>query len=82
VLRNIIEVNAEKSFFQLLFMKYNEDQRIEIEVEEVEELDFGEVKKRLKLGETVAIKPKRKQKLNTNMIAKKDAAAPWYFTHV
>jgi len=82
VLRNTFEVNPEKSFFQLLFMKYGEDQRIEIDVEEVEELDFREVEKRLKQGETVAIKPKPKQKLNKNLIVGKGAASPWYFTHV
>ena len=77
VLRNVIVVNEEKPLFQLFFLKDDEDQSVE--VEEVEEIDFKEVKKRLKQGESVFIRRKRKQKLNTSLVAKEDAAEPWYF---
>jgi len=81
VLRNFFEVNEEKPRFQLFFLKDDEDESVE--VEEVEEIDFGEVKKRLKQGESVFITSKRKQKLNMSLIAKEDATEPcWYFTHM
>lgn len=49
MLRNVITVNEEKSLFQLFSLKDDEDQSIE--VEEGEEIDFGEVERRLKEGE-------------------------------
>ena len=80
VLRNVIEGNKEKPLFQLFFLKDDEDQRVE--VEEVKKIDFREVKKHLRQGESVFITRKRKQKLNKSLIAKEDAAEPWYFTHI
>jgi len=79
VLRRAIEVNEEKPLFQLFFLKNDEDQSTE--VKEVEEIDFIEVKERLKQGESVFITHKRKQKFNTNLVAGEDAAEFWYFTH-
>ena len=73
----VIEVNEEKSLFQLLFLKEDKAQRIE-----VEEIDFREVEKHLERGESVVIKPRRKQKLNPDLVAKGGAREPWYFTHV
>ncbi len=80
VLRNVIKVNEEKPLFQLFFLKDDEDQSVE--VEEVEEIDFREVKKRLKQGESVFITRKRKQKFNTTLVAKEGATDTWYFTHI
>jgi len=80
VLRNIIEVDEEKPLFQLFFLKDDENQSIE--VKEVEEINFREVERRLKQGESVFITCKRKQKLNTSLVAREDAAEPWYFTHI
>ena len=80
VLRNVIEVNEEKPLFQLFFLKDDEDQRVE--VEEVEEIDFRGVKKRLEQGESVFITRKRKQKLNTGLVAREDASELWYFSHI
>ncbi len=80
VLRNVIKVNEEKPLFQLFFLKDDEDQSVEIE--EVEEIDFREVKNRLKQGESVFITRKRKQKFNTTLVAKEGATDTWYFTHI
>ena len=80
VLRNVIKVDEEKPLFQLFYLKEDEDQNVE--VIEVEEIDFREVKKRLKQGESVFITRKRKQKLNTSLVAREDAAEPWYFSRI
>ena len=77
VSRNVIEVNEEKPLFQLFFLKDDEDQRVE-----VEEIDFRGVKKRLEQGESVFITRKRKQKLNTGLVAREDASELWYFSHI
>lgn len=80
VVRNVREVDEEKSRFQLFFLKDDEDQSVE--VEEVEEIDFRKVKKRLEQGESVFITRKREQKLKTRLVTGEDAAEPWYFTHI
>ena len=79
ILRKVIEVSEEKPMFQLFFLK-DEDQSVE--VVEVEEIDFREVERRLKQGESVFVTCKRKQKLNTSLVAAEDAAEPGYFSHV
>jgi len=89
VLRNVVKVDEEKPLFQLFFLKENEDRSVE--VEEVEEIDFEEVKKRLEQGESVfitrkrkqkLITHKRKQKLNMTLVAREDAAELWYFSRI
>ena len=80
VLKNVMEANEEKPVFQLFFLKDDEDQSIE--VVEVEEIDFTEVKKRIEQGESVFITRKRKQKLNPNLISSEEATEPWYFSHI
>jgi hypothetical protein len=80
VMRNFFEVHEEKPLFQLFFLKDDEDESVE--VEEVEEIDFGEVKKRLKQGESVFITSKRKQKLSTSLSAREDVTELWYFAHM
>jgi hypothetical protein len=80
VMRNFFEVHEEKPLFQLFFLKDDEDESVE--VEEVEEIDFGEVKKRLKQGESVFITSKRKQKLSISLSAREDVTEPWYFAHM
>lgn len=79
VLRKVVEIDKEKPMFQLLFLKDHEDQFVE--VLEVEEIDFREVKKRLEQGESVFITRKRKQKLKARLVASEDVAELWYFTH-
>jgi len=75
-----MEVNEEKLLFQLLFLKNDEKQSVE--VEEVEKIDFTEVKKHIEQGESVFITCKRKQKWNPNLIASEESTEPWYFTHI
>lgn len=78
VLKNIVEVNEEKPLFRLFFLKNSEYQSVE--VVEVEDIDFREIKKHLEQGESVFISHKRQQKLNLS--ARKDAAEPWFFSHL
>ena len=79
-LKKDVDKNGKKLLFQLFFLKDNEDQNVE--VEETEEIDFREVKKHLKQGESVFITRKRKQKWNPNLIASEEATDPWYFYHI
>jgi len=80
MLRNVIQGDEERPVFQLFFLKDNEDQNVE--VKEVEEIDFRKVKEHLEKGESVFITCKRKQKLNMSPVAREDAAKPLYFTHL
>jgi hypothetical protein len=75
-----IESNRENSVFQLFFLLDDEDP--DIEVVEVREIDFEEVKKRLEKGESVFITRKRKQKLEPILVAGEETADPWYFYHI
>jgi len=68
----------KNSYSSCFFLKNNDD--LSVEVEEVEDIDFGEVEKRLEQGESVFITLKRKQEFSTTLVAKEDAAEPWYFT--
>ena len=77
VLRNIVKANKEQLQFQLFFLRDDEEQSVE-----VEEVDFRIVKRRLEKGESVFITRKREQKLNVTMVAKENAAEPWYFTRI
>ena len=77
---NPVESNRENSVFQLFFLLNNENQ--DIEVVEVEEIDFTEVKNRLEKGESVFITRKRKQKLEPILVASEETVEPWYFTHL
>ena len=77
---NPIKSNEQNLAFQLFFLLNNENQ--DIEVVEVKEIDFTEVKKRLEKGESVFITRKRKQKLEPILVANEETADPWYFTHL
>ncbi len=80
MLKNVVEINKGKLLFQLFFLRDDENQSVE--VEEVEEIDFNRVKKHLEKGESVFITRKRKQKLNMSLVAREDAAEPWYFSRI
>jgi len=80
MLRSNFQVNKDKSMFQLLFLKDDENQCVE--VEEVEEIDFRKVKEHLEQGESVFITPKRKEKVETRLVKGEAAAEPWYFTRI
>ncbi|MEM2987559.1 MAG: hypothetical protein QXK26_00790 [Candidatus Bathyarchaeia archaeon] len=74
----------ESKFFYLFFLKNNEN--YDVEVEEVEEIDFTKIIERLKRGESVFISPKCKQessrKIPVKKFSKENASEPWYFTHI
>ncbi len=80
VLRKVIEANKERPVFQLFFLKDDEEQSVE--VKEVEEIDFGNVKERVEQGESVFITRIRKQKLKTSLFEEESVAEQWYFTHI
>jgi len=56
--------------FQLLFLKDDENQSVE--VEEVEEIDFRKVKEHLEQGESVFITTKRKEKAETRLVSREN----------
>ena len=71
----------ENPKFQLIFLKDDEDQSVE--VVEVEEIIFTEVEKRLEQGESVFITSKQKRNLKPNMITRKESHTEIvYFSHL
>ncbi|MEM2946884.1 MAG: hypothetical protein QXN96_01445 [Candidatus Bathyarchaeia archaeon] len=84
LLKKPTEACTESKFFRLFFLKNNEN--YDIEVEEVEEIDFTKIIERLERGESVFISQKRKQessrKISVKEFSKENAAEPWYFTHI
>ena len=80
VSRKITKVYEEDPLFQLFFLKDDQDQSVE--VEEVEEIDFTEVKKRIERGESVFITRKREEKLDASLVAEENALEVWYFSHI
>jgi hypothetical protein len=79
---SLFEVHEEeKPNFQLIFLKDNKDQSVE--VVEVEKIVFTEVEKRLEQGESVFITRKKKKKLKPRLIARKESYTEvLYFSHV
>jgi hypothetical protein len=77
---SLLEIHEEeKPKFQLIFLKDDEDQSVE--VVEVEKIVFTEVEKHLEQGESVFITHKHKKKLKPNLIAKESRAEILYFSH-
>jgi len=74
--RNIIEKKKKETPLQLFFLKNDETQNVE--VVEVDEIDFEEVKSRLEKGESVFMTRKREQKSDMNFIAYEIVKDPWY----
>ncbi len=80
VSRKITKVYEEDPLFQLFFLKNDEHQSVE--VVEVEEIDFTEVKKRIEHGESVFITRKREEKLDASLVAEENVAELWYFSRI
>jgi len=80
VLRKVVKGKKEKLSFELLFVK--DDVYQSVEVEEAEIINFEKMEERLEKGESVFIITKRKQHFKTSQTSRKDAAEPWYITHV
>lgn len=71
MLRKVVKAGKEKLLFQLFFLKNDENKSVE--VVEVEEIDFAEVKRHIDRGESVFITPKRGQESNLNVIGNEEA---------
>ena len=68
-----------QSLFQIFFLSQDEDQSVE--VLETEEIDFGEIVERLKVGESVFIKNKNLEILkSSSRMNKEEEEEVWYFT--
>ena len=76
MLRNIMENKKKETSLQLFFLKNDETQNVE--VVEVDEIDFEEVKSRLEKGESIFITRKQEQKSDMNFIAYDIVKEPWY----
>ena len=60
----------------------NDDEDQSVEIEEVEEIDFVEVKKHIERGESVFITRKHREELDASLVAEENAAEYWYFSHI
>ncbi len=67
--RNFDEIDKEKPLFQLLFLRNDDKQSVE--VEEVEEIDMREVKEHLEQGESVFITLKRNEKFKKERVRRR-----------
>lgn len=68
------------SLFQIFFL--SQDQNQSVEVVESEEIDFGEIIQRLKMGEFVFIKNKNQKILRYHSRENEEREQKiWYFTH-
>jgi len=79
-LKKDVNENGGKLLFQLFFLKDNEDQNVE--VKEVEEIDFRKVKEHLEKGESIFITLKRKEKVETRLVEEEALAEPWYLSRI
>ena len=70
MLKTVLEKKREKLVFQVFFLKNDEDQGVE--VEEVKEIDFEEVKRRVEDGESVFITRKQEPKLSRTLIGNEE----------
>jgi hypothetical protein len=80
VSRKVTKVYKERTLFQLFFLRDDEDQSVEIE--EIEEIDFAEVKKHIERGESVFITRKREEKLDASLVAEENTEELWYFSRI
>jgi hypothetical protein len=70
--RKLVENNEEKPLFRLFTLKNDETQNVILE--EVEKIDYGEVKQRVEQGDSIFITRGRKEKGKMNF-AKRDKTA-------
>lgn len=85
--RGTIEEYKTRPLFQLVFLSQDEDQSVE--VKEVQEVDFEELKTRLERGESVFITTKGNEKIELieldkeceKIDEKRDRKKPWYIRH-
>lgn len=70
----------EKPLFHLFFLK--DDKDLSVEVLEVQEVDFTEVRKRLEFGESVFISRKIEKRFDQMEIHSEERDEIWFFPHV
>ena len=73
-MRNATENNKKEATITQFFLKNDQDETVEVEVDEI---DCEEVKSRLEKGEFVDITRKREQKSDVNFIADESVKEPW-----
>lgn len=73
----VIENKKKEDIFQLFFLKNDATQ--DVEVTELDEINFEELKSHLERGDSVFITRKREQKPDINFIAYELVKEPWYF---
>lgn len=71
MLNNIVENPSEKQLFQVMFLKNDKFQSVQ--VEEVAEIDFAKIQARLEKGESIFISNKCIERQSTNSCDKKKA---------
>jgi len=76
MLSTVFEKQKKQSLFQLFFLKNDDNQSVE--VAEVEEINFEEVKRRLEIGEDIFITRKREQKTEIDFLYFDLVNEPWY----
>jgi len=72
----VIKNKKKETPFQLFFLKNDATQNVE--VTELTEINFEEVKSRLEKGESIFITRKQTQNSDMNFIAYDRAKEPWY----
>lgn len=66
--------------FQIFFLA--QDQSQSVEIVETDKINFGEITQRLKMGESVFIKHKNQETLESHSRANKEEEQKlWYFNH-
>ena len=80
MLKNVRKTKKERLVFQVFFLKNDEDQGVE--VEEMNEIDFEEVKRRIALGESVFITRKQEAKMRADLIENKAEKDSWYLSRI
>ena len=74
-----VKTSVEQAF-RLFFLLSNESH--DVEVIEVDKIDFSEVKRRLEKRESVFITHRRKKKSGQGLVASRETEDQWYFTHM
>jgi hypothetical protein len=75
--KTVIENKKKEDPFQLFFLKNDATQNVE--VVELNEINFEELKSRLEKGESIFITRKQEQKSDMKFIAYEVVKEPWYF---
>ena len=75
--KTVIKNKRKEIPFQLFFLKNDATQNVE--VIELNEVNFEELKSHLERGDSVFITRKQKQKSDMNFIAYEVIKEPWYF---